>query len=157
MHPNKALIERFYSCFQVLDGDGMAQCYHEEIEFSDPVFPKLQGSKVGAMWKMLCSQAQGFELTFTDTQADDTTGRSHWEATYIFTMTGRNVHNKINASFRFQDGKIIEHRDSFNFWKWSFMALGPVGLLLGWSPLVKNKVQRQADKSLTRFIKNLKV
>lgn len=154
MHPNKALIERFYSCFQVLDGDGMAQCYHEEIEFSDPVFPKLQGSKVGAMWKMLCSQAKGFELTFTDTQADDTMGRAHWEAAYIFTTTGRKVHNKINASFRFQDGKIIHHQDNFNFWKWSFMALGPVGLLLGWSPLLKNKVQRQADKGLTRFIKN---
>jgi len=153
MHPNKALIEKFYSCFQVLDGDGMAQCYHEEIEFSDPAFPKLQGSEAGAMWKMLCSQAQGFELTFTDAQADDTTGRAHWEATYIFTMTGRKVHNKINASFRFQNGKIIEHHDSFNFWKWSFMALGPVGLLLGWSPLIKNKVQRQAGKSLERFIK----
>lgn len=57
MHPNIALIERFYSCFKVLDGDGMAQCYHEQIEFSDPVFPKLEGSKAGAMWKMLCSHS----------------------------------------------------------------------------------------------------
>ena len=108
MHPNRAMIENFYSCFKLLDGDGMAQCCHKNILFSDPVFPKLQGSKAGAMWKMLCSQAKGFELTFTDTQADDTTGRSHWEARYIFSMTGRKVHNKINASFRFQDGKIIK-------------------------------------------------
>jgi ketosteroid isomerase-like protein len=155
MHPNRAMIERFYSCFRLLDGDGMAQCYHENIEFSDPVFPKLQGSKVGAMWKMLCSQAQGFELRFNDTRADDTRGSAHWEAKCIFSMTDRKVRNKIDASFRFQDGKIIQHHDSFNFWKWSFMALGPVGLLLGWSPVVKNKVQRQAAKNLERFIKNL--
>ena len=156
MHPNRAMIEKFYSCFKVLDGDGMAQLYHENIEFSDPVFPKLQGSKVGAMWKMLCSQAQGFELMFNAAQADDTTGRVHWEAKYLFSMTGRKVHNKINASFRFKDGKIIQHHDSFNFWKWSFMALGPAGLILGWSPLVRNKVQRQAAENLERFIKHLK-
>jgi len=70
MHSNLAMIEKFYSCFKELDGDGMAQCYHEKIEFSDPVFPKLQGAKVGAMWKMLCSQAQGFELMFSDIQAE---------------------------------------------------------------------------------------
>lgn len=152
MHPNIALIERFYSCFKVLDGDGMAQCYHDQIEFSDPVFPALKGSKAGAMWKMLCSQAQGFELVFSEAQADDTAGTAHWEATYIFSATGRNVHNRIDASFRFQDGKIIQHRDSFSFWRWSSMALGPVGMLLGWSPLVKNKVRRQAAHNLERFI-----
>ncbi|MCB0245996.1 MAG: nuclear transport factor 2 family protein, partial [Anaerolineae bacterium] len=61
-------------------------------------------------------------------------------------------HNRIDASFRFQDGKIIQHRDSFSFWRWSSMALGPVGMLLGWSPLVKNKVRRQAAHNLERFI-----
>jgi len=119
------------SCFKEIDGDGMSQCYHEKIEFFDPVFPKLQGAKVGAMWKMLCSQAQGFELMFSDAQADDVVGRVRWEAKYIFSMTDRKVHNKINASFRFQDGKIIQHHDNFNFWKWSFMVLGSTGLILG--------------------------
>ncbi len=157
MHPNIEIIEKFYSCFKELDGDGMAQCYHEKIEFSDPVFPKLIGAKVGDMWKMLCSQAQRFELMFSDAQADDAVGRIHWEAKYIFSMTDRKVHNKINASFRFQDGKIIQHHDNFNFWKWSFMALGPTGLILGWSPLVKNKVQRQAAKNLENFIKKSEV
>ncbi len=60
-----------------------------------------------------------------------------------------------DSSFQFQDGKIIQHHDSFNFWKWSFMALGPVGLILGWSPLVKNKIQKQAAKNLNKFIKIL--
>ena len=152
MHPNVALIEKLYSCFNALDGDGMAQCYHEDIVFSDPVFPKLQGSEVGAMWKMLCSQAQGFELVFGEIKADDETGRVNWEAKYRFSLTNREVHNKINASFRFKDGKIIQHCDHFNFWKWSGMALGPAGLILGWSPLVKKKVQWQAAKKLEKFM-----
>jgi SnoaL-like protein len=151
MHPNEKLITTFYSCFQQLDADGMAACYHENICFSDPAFPDLRGAEAGAMWKMLCTQAQGFELTFGDISADDIIGKAHWEAKYDFTATHRQVHNKINAKFRFQDGKIIQHHDSFNFWKWSFMALGPVGLMLGWSPMLRKKVQHQAAKGLKKF------
>jgi ketosteroid isomerase-like protein len=154
MHPNGAVIEKLYTCFKELDGDGMAQCYHENAEFSDPVFQHLKGSEIEAMWKMLCSQARGFELIFNDVQADAATGSAHWEAKYTFSKTGRQVHNSIKASFRFREGKIIEHRDSFNFWKWSIMALGPIGSILGWSPLLKNKVRRQAAKNLEKYIQN---
>ena len=58
---------------------------------------------------------------------------------------------RFYACFRFQDGKIIRHRDRFDFWRWSRMALGPAGLILGWSPMLKNKVRRQAAKSLARY------
>ncbi len=151
MHPNKQLITTFYSCFQQLDAEGMAACYHENIRFSDPAFPELKGAEAGAMWKMLCSQAKGFELSFSDISANDATGKAHWEARYDFTATRRRVHNRITAEFKFQDGKIIQHQDSFNFWKWSFMALGPVGLMLGWSPMLRKKVQQQAAKALKKF------
>jgi hypothetical protein len=58
------------------------------------------------------------------------------------------VVNEIDASMRFEDGLIIEHRDSFDFWKWSRMALGPSGLLLGWTPMVRNKVRAQSKLML---------
>ncbi len=154
MHPNEKLIHTFYSCFQQLDAEEMAACYHENIRFSDPAFPDLRGAEAGAMWKMLCTQAKDFELSFSDISADDRTGKAHWEAKYDFTATRRRVHNRINAEFKFQDGKIIQHQDSFNFWKWSFMALGPVGLMLGWSPMIRKKVQQQAAKGLNKFIRS---
>ncbi len=157
MGPNSALLETFYACFQRLDGDGMAHCYHENIEFSDPVFPNLRGVRAGTMWKMLCAQARGLELSFNGIQSDDATGRAHWEAKYIFSMTGRRVHNKIDANFQFKDGKIIQHHDDFNFWKWSRMALGPAGLLLGWSPLLKNRIRKQAAKNLDRYMRKADV
>lgn len=155
MNKNKDLIEKFYSSFQKLNSDSMVECYHENIEFSDPAFPNLKGSDAGNMWKMLCSQAQDFELSFSDITADETTGSAHWEAKYLFSMTGRKVHNKIDATFKFQDGKIIHHKDQFNFWKWSSMALGLPGKILGWSPVLKNKVRKQAGKNLQRFIAKL--
>jgi ketosteroid isomerase-like protein len=152
MHPHEELIESFYTSFQKLDAEAMARCYHPDIRFSDPVFPALSKSEVGAMWRMLCAQAKNFELTFAGVQANEQSGRAHWEARYDFSATGRRVHNKIDAEFEFQDGKIIRHTDSFGFWKWSRMALGPAGLLLGWTPLVRRKVQRQARERLSKFM-----
>ncbi len=154
MHPNEELIEIFYTSFQKLDAEAMARCYHPDIRFSDPVFPVLSQSEAGAMWKMLCSQAKNFELTFADVQADERRGKARWEAHYDFSSTGRRVHNKIEAEFEFQDGKIIKHTDTFDFWKWSSMALGPVGFLLGWTPLLRRKVQKQARERLARFVKS---
>jgi limonene-1,2-epoxide hydrolase len=156
MHPNEELITKFYSSFQQLNGEGMVQCYHENIVFSDPVFKELKAEQAGAMWKMLCSQAKGFELSFSGIKANDSSGSAYWEAKYDFSSTGRQVHNKITAQFEFKDGKIIAHRDSFDFWKWSSMALGPVGILLGWTPLIKKKVQGTAMRGLGRFIEKSK-
>jgi len=152
MQHNVKLIESFYSSFKKLDGEAMVQCYHPDIEFSDPVFPFLKGSEASAMWKMLCSQAKDFTLTFDNIEADDHSGKAHWEAIYNFSKTGKRVHNIIEAEFQFMDGKIIRHVDSFNFWKWSKMALGPAGMLLGWTPLIKNKVRQQAAANLEKFI-----
>jgi len=151
MHPNEELIETFYASFQKLDAEAMLRCYHADIRFSDPVFPNLSASEVRAMWRMLCKQAKNFELTFADIEADDRTGKARWEARYDFSATGRRVHNRIAAEFEFRDGKIIKHTDTFDFWKWSRMALGPAGILLGWTPLLRRKVQKQAGERLARF------
>lgn len=152
MHPNAKLIESFYTSFQRLDDKSMAACYHPEVEFSDPVFPILKGQAVPGMWKMLCSRANNFDLNFENFEADAYSGRVHWEAKYKFSNTGRDVHNKIDAEFQFEDGKIIRHSDTFDFWMWSSMALGPVGTLLGWTPILKTKVQRQAASNLENFL-----
>ena len=152
MNPNEQLIELFYLSFQKLDPRAMVDCYHADVEFSDPAFGKLSPAEAGAMWKMLCSQAKNFELTFSGVEANDQTGKAHWEARYDFSATGRRVHNKIEARFEFEDGKIIKHTDTFDFWKWSSMALGPVGFVLGWTPLLRKKVQNQAREKLAKFM-----
>lgn len=146
------LIEQFYACFQQKDYTGMSACYHPQVEFHDPVFQTLRGKQVGAMWHMLIERGNDLQLTFRDIRAAGNSGQAHWEATYTFSSTGRRVHNIIDATFDFQDGKIIRHRDQFDLWKWTRMALGMRGALLGWSPLVQNKVRGTARKGLERFI-----
>lgn len=148
---NKDLIISFYSAFAERDFEKMNACYHKRILFKDEVF-ELKESEVAAMWHMLCKRGKDLEITFSDVEADKETGSAYWEARYTFSATKRTVHNKIHARFKFKDGKIIEHTDRFNFWRWSAQALGVPGYLLGWTPIIKNKVRDQAAKSLNAFI-----
>lgn len=151
MHPNARLIQQFYQAFQKLDAETMASCYHADIQFSDPVFPQLQGAAASDMWRMLASRAQDFSLTFSDIDADDAHGQAKWIASYTFSQTGRTVVNHIHARFDFRDGKIIRHVDSFDLWRWAQQALGMKGLLLGWTPLVRNAIRKQAAKGLAIY------
>ena len=148
---NAALIQRFYEAFARRDAANMAACYHAEARFSDPAFPDLQGADIGAMWTMLCERAQDFSLSFSAVKTEGDRGSAHWEARYLFSKTGRQVHNVIDASFVFRDGLIIQHDDRFDFWRWSRMALGAPGLLLGWSGFLRGKVQAEAAKGLAAF------
>ena len=56
--------------------------------------------------------------------------------------------------WRFRDGKIAEHRDHFDLWRWAGQALGIKGLLLGWTPFVQNAIRQQAAKGLAAFQKS---
>ncbi|MDH1732485.1 nuclear transport factor 2 family protein [Pseudomonas chengduensis] len=150
-HANAELIQRFYSAFQRLDAETMAGCYAEDVRFSDPVFVDLQGAEAGDMWRMLCSRAEDFSLTFDSVHADDHAGSARWVASYRFSATGRQVVNHIQARFVFRDGLIVEHRDHFDLWRWARQALGGKGLLLGWAPPVQAAIRRQAARGLAQF------
>jgi len=150
-HPHARLIETFYRAFQARDAEAMVACYHPDIWFSDPVFHDLRGARAGALWRMLCGRAKDLELEFRDVVADDTTGSAHWEARYVFSATGRPVHNVIDARFELKDGKIIRHADTFDLWRWSGMALGAKGKLLGWLPPIQKAIHDKAMRGLAAF------
>jgi ketosteroid isomerase-like protein len=147
-----AVIERFYSAFARKDYQEMAACYLPQVRFSDPAFGELDGDEARAMWHMFCERGEDLTVSFRDVQAWDERGSAHWDADYTFSATGRPVHNEIEARFKFRDGLIAEHRDSFDFWRWSRQALGPAGLALGWTPLVRRKVRSQARGTLREYM-----
>lgn len=150
---SKETIQTFYQSFQNHDPKGMIECYHEKVIFNDPVFRNLDCTETGAMWSMLIERADGnLKINFHDILADDSFGQCTWEAIYPFSKTGNEVHNVIHASMEFEDGLIIKHTDFFNFWRWSRMALGTPGTLLGWTPILKNKVRQMASKSLKNYL-----
>ena len=152
MNSNEQLIEKFYTSFQQKNWKGMQECYANEVAFSDPVFQDLKGKEAFAMWHMLVIAGKDLSVSFKNIKADDLTGSCQWDAHYSFSRTGRKVHNIIRADFKFGNGKIVEHHDSFDLWRWSRLALGTSGILLGWSPIVQNKIRGNANSALRKFI-----
>jgi ketosteroid isomerase-like protein len=149
---NHELIENFYRSFANGDAEGMVSCYSNEIHFRDPAFGDLYGHDVKKMWRMLVRNSKGnLKITFSDVHADEESGSAKWTAVYPFSKSGRNVVNKITAQFKFREGKIIDHVDYFNLWKWSQQALGLPGYLLGWSAFMKNKINAQAKSALAKY------
>ena len=141
-------IRDFYAAFARKDGDAMAAAYAPNVHFRDPAFGDLHGEEAGAMWRMLTGRAQDLVVELVD--HDDSS--AHWLAHYTFS-TGRHVDNDVRASFTFNDaGKITEHIDEFDFYAWARQALGPAGLLLGWTPIIKDGVRKKARGQLDEFM-----
>jgi ketosteroid isomerase-like protein len=152
MNTNEILIQKFYTCFQNKDYKGMQDCYADNAVFNDSVFKNLDSAQVKAMWQMLISTGKDLKLEFKDIKATETSGTAHWDAYYTFTRTGNKIINRIDATFKFENGKIVSHTDYFNFYTWAKQSLGTAGLLLGWTPFIKNKIQKTAMENLNAFM-----
>ena len=150
----RVAVERLYAAFARLDGAAMQACYAPDATFDDEVFSLKGQAQIGGMWRMLCDTTKAKSMAHWKLVVSDITARSaHWEAHYLFSASGRLVHNKIDAAFTFDgNGLITTHRDRFDFWTWSRQALGARGLLLGWSSFLRNKVRAQAAAKLQRFL-----
>ena len=149
--PDTTIVHRFYAAFARRDGAAMAACYHPSVHFTDPVFD-LQGAEAGAMWQMLCERGADLRVEARDIVVNAGQASAHWDAWYTFSVTGRKVHNVIDATMTLRDGLILRHVDQFDFWRWARQALGAPGLLLGWSSTLRRKVQANARRGLDQYI-----
>lgn len=144
---------RFYEHFQKRDGAGMAALYSDDAVFSDPAFPDLKGEQVGRMWRMLTSRGRDLELTFEPPVAEGPWQRVAWTARYTFSATGKKVVNHVVGRLRIVDGRIVEHRDEFDFAAWAAQAFGLVGRVLGGTGFFQRFVQGKGGKALADYRK----
>ncbi len=144
--------EHFYRSFANRDWRTMGALYADDATFSDPAFPLLKAGEARAMWRMLITRGTDLQLEYEVLDETNQAARVRWTARYTFSQSGRPVVNEITASMQLRDGFIVRHVDGFNFHRWAAQALGPAGMLLGWLPPFKRKVQAQADKALRRFM-----
>jgi ketosteroid isomerase-like protein len=150
MADNAALIRELYEAMDRHDGAAMAALYEPEGRFRDPAFGELSGAEAGDMWRMLTSRADDLAVELVEHASDGDVGSARWIARYTFTRTGRPVMNDVTAQFRFRDGRIVEHTDSFPFWRWARQALGPAGVVLGLPPF-NRLIRRRARLDLSEF------
>lgn len=150
---NKKVISAFYGAFKRGDAEKMVSFYHDEVEFEDPAFGKLKGERAKNMWRMLIQKGkETLKVNFSNIKANDNYSTAEWVADYTFSVTGNKVHNEIKANFELKDGKIYRHKDNFDMWKWSSMAIGIPGSILGGTGLFQAKLTEEANKELSKFI-----
>ncbi|WP_316842794.1 nuclear transport factor 2 family protein [Pedobacter gandavensis] len=152
MNVNQELITKFYTAFKNKDITGMQECYSDRATFSDPAFPNLNAHELRAMWAMLIKSGKDMQIEFSAVKGTENGGTAHWDAHYTFSATGRKVWNQIDAKFIIENGKIIQHQDHFNFYKWSKQSLGLAGMLLGWTSFLRKKVRKQASTKLAAYM-----
>lgn len=149
---NLALVNRFYQAFSENDGKTMADFYDENATFQDDVFGKLNAAEVKAMWQMLTARSKDLVVTWTEPGVQGEYITTHWTAQYSFGPGKRKVVNEIDAQFLIRDGKIVQHKDHFNFYRWARQALGLPGLTLGWTSYLRHKVSNKALKGLRDYM-----
>lgn len=148
-----SVARRFYDALVARDWKVVGSLYADDATFNDPVFTHLQAAEVRAMWRMLLTRGKDLTVVYEVLNETQTAAQVRWTATYTFSQTGRKVVNVITAALSLRDGKIVRQVDAFDFHRWSSQALGPIGVLLGWTPWLQRKVQRQAMAGLHSFVR----
>ena len=149
MHPHEALVRRFYACLAARDPEGAAACYHAEVFFSDPLFPRLHGAAAADLWRMRLEPGKACDVRLLEASGGAEGAIARW--TLHQALHGRAVVIEGRAMFAFRDGRISRHYDHFSLWRWMAQALGPTGAAFGWFGPLRWGLRQRARRSLERF------
>lgn len=119
------VVTSFYEAFVKQDMKALEPHYAKDVKFRDEIFRFDDRDGTMGMWSRILRDPKtklSFELK--SVEGDVVTG--HWKADYE--VFGRKVHNEIDTRMVVKDGKIVEHRDSFDWDKWAKQALPAGGL-----------------------------
>ena len=149
---NIALVKSFYKAFSEKNPKEMITYYHENMVYENPIITRLEGRMAGNYWGMLIErEGEHLKVSASNIRADGDKVIADSKASYLWGDARRQVNNVGYAVFQFKDGKIIHQKDHYDFWKWSRMALGFPGYILGWSSFLNGKVRDTAFKMLKEY------
>lgn len=147
------IADNFYTAFSNHNSSEMIKLYHDDVIFTDPAFGMLQGIRAKKMWEMLLANSKSdLNIQYEILDSSNEHATVSWIAKYKFGSQKRLVENHVIASLKVKQGKIVEHHDTFNIWKWSSQALGLSGRLLGWTGFMKKKVQQKTNRALDIYM-----
>jgi hypothetical protein len=144
-HANALLLRRLFASLAASDHQAMTDCYAASATFHDIAFDLRDRREIEAMWRMICTKSP-VKVTIEHIEADDRAGRARIVDDYTFSDTNAPVINRIESRFRFEDGRIVEHRDECDERAWAEQAFGPgpKGWLVGrFRPLRAWKAKRK--------------
>jgi ketosteroid isomerase-like protein len=146
MTPAELTVQRLYESVKQGDAAAAAECYCDDAQYRDRAFDLKGKPDIAAMWRLVCSR--GVKVDYSDIRTEGSKVKGHWVFDYKFHGT-RPVHNEMNSTVEFRDGKILVHHDDGNRWEWAKQALGtPKAALVTALPFI---LRIQAKKELEAF------
>lgn len=115
-----ATVETFYKSLVGKDISGIRSVLSPKAEFSDPAYPHLKGKDVQSMWHLI-TESDPLNIEYKIYKVEGSVVYGGWVADYE--LFGRPIHNVIKSKFTVKNGKIVFHKDSFDFDRWSEQAL----------------------------------
>ena len=149
MHPHETLLRRLFECIAARDAAGVVDCYHPDVFFTDPLYPRLHGAQAAAFWEMVFAEATDWRFELHDLAADADGGRAEWTARYG--LRGREIETQGRSLFAFRDGRVCRHYDHFSLWRWAGSVLGPAGLAAGWFGPFRWALRQRLARRLERW------
>ncbi len=148
----KDTAKKYYDYFSLKDATSLNSLYSDLATFKDPVFGSLNSAETRAMWSMLLGRAENLSCSHRILNESGELVEGEMLVEYEFGKKKRKVLNHILTRFVIRDGKILDQKDRFNFWRWCTMAFGTVGFAIGWIPFFREKIKKKAQDSLKLYI-----
>ncbi len=147
MTPEEETVRKVYESIQRHDAASAAECYREDASYRDLAFDLKGKPLIAAMWRLVCSS--DVKVTYRDIRTEGSEVKGHWEFDYKYHRVNP-VHNEMDSTFVFRDGKILVHHDEASRFDWAKQALGkPTGALVTVFPFI---LRLMAKKELDKFM-----
>ena len=141
------LVKQFYHALDKGDYKSVIDLYHAKAIYRDELFD-LQGLEIHALWYRATRPEMNFSAKLESIREEGDVIKTDWEIGYTLDVIKRRIKLKEIGTFKFEDDKIIEHTDEYDFWSWCTQVLGPIGRVFGWSNWLKSRARYQARKSV---------
>jgi len=145
------VLNTFLRALAQRDVEAMIRCYTTTATYHSPIFPQVEGDTLTATWQWFCAKAPDLTMVVDEQAFEANTARVQWTATYTFPKTGRPVVQVTDSIFVFEGPQLCRHEDRFDLHRWSHMALGPLGRVLGGRRWLQRSLQRAAAERVARF------
>lgn len=157
---NRAIVEKFLSCYKNRDYPGMQSCLADDVQFSDYAFENIHGKEVMAMWHWFCipygDRKNPIAVTeFSILKEGGDAVVAKYRVQYLYGKDERPVDYFIKARFTLGNDRIVrQHDEFFSITEFEFakMAFGFPTDLLALISLLRTIVRKKAGEKLGQFM-----
>ncbi len=135
-------VNTFFRAYAKADPVLIGQCLHQQISFSDPLFPDLRGARALLRWHWLLRQTQDLSVQHQVIFADDR--KAQLKVNVSYSWHGRQVNLPVLTTLTIWDDLIVRHVDEYSYYEYAKQAQGLAGRVLGALPMAQSAVQRRA-------------